>query len=180
MAPRRDSERARNERCHAGELFAEFSKRENDMIIGSPARPDGHLLHVALNHTPVTGGRSLVEELTARGYDLTTLRFAVMRKWSTGGRPDDSYVTNLASDATLPFAPDVIAMVAETVRRLGQDRDAERWSDEELAAKVQAFASAEHPARPLEIAYTAALSFMLLSRVMTAEQTKPDPVETKP
>jgi hypothetical protein len=65
-------------------LTMRWSKREQDFVIDSPARPDGHLLHVVLNceRWNYEGRRepSLVAELDRRGYDTSTLRFSVQRK----------------------------------------------------------------------------------------------------
>lgn len=66
-----------------------WSRKEQDFLIRYPKSEDGHLLHALLNakrQVPVdsqSGGLqidyapSLVEELAARGYDITTLRFEV-------------------------------------------------------------------------------------------------------
>lgn len=51
-----------------------------DLIFGSPCKGDGHLLYGALCFTEVTAGKTLVQELESRGYDITTLQFSVKRK----------------------------------------------------------------------------------------------------
>jgi hypothetical protein len=62
-------------------LRVRWSKRERDLTFAwEQHAPDGHLMHNAFNVVPVHGGRSLTEELEARGYDLTTLRFQIRRK----------------------------------------------------------------------------------------------------
>lgn len=71
-------------------LSARWSKREKDIVFRYPDRPDGHLLNDALcnarmrrDYDSATGFRlegSLVDELKARGYDLTTLRFSIQKK----------------------------------------------------------------------------------------------------
>ncbi len=53
-----------------------------DLIFGSPNRPDGHLLYWALTGLEVCDKSSLVKELEARGYDITTLQFSIRRKKS--------------------------------------------------------------------------------------------------
>jgi hypothetical protein len=58
-----------------------------DLVFGSPCKPDGHLLYGALCFTEVTGGKSLVQELEARGYDITTLQFSVKRKYRPNEKP---------------------------------------------------------------------------------------------
>jgi hypothetical protein len=59
-------------------LSARWDKRENDILISYPRSCDGHLLYSALCHG-FDGGVALVDELQARGYDITTLRFSVVR-----------------------------------------------------------------------------------------------------
>lgn len=65
-----------------------------DLVFGSPCRPDGHLLHSAFNHLEFTGGKTLIQELEARGYDITTLQFSIKRKYrpnepkTTDGKPE--------------------------------------------------------------------------------------------
>ena len=67
-----------------------WGKRERDLVFHFPLGPqtksDGHLLHVCLNTNPPRSWLddrdapitpSLVEELKARGYDITTLRFSI-------------------------------------------------------------------------------------------------------
>lgn len=64
-------------------LSMSWSKREKDLLINYPSKPDGHLLHVRLNAPRFYGHEELpsfVQELEARGYDITTLRFSVKRK----------------------------------------------------------------------------------------------------
>jgi len=43
-------------------------------------RPDTRVLMTAFEEIPVFEGRTLRQELEARGYDITTLRFSVERK----------------------------------------------------------------------------------------------------
>ena len=54
------------------DLTARWSKRENDILIGYPCGPDGHLLYGVF-------GKSFTDELVARGYDITTLCFRIKR-----------------------------------------------------------------------------------------------------
>lgn len=62
-------------------LVVFWSKREQDFLIRYPRSCDGHLAYAAFcSETNRTFGRSFVEELKSRGYDLTTLRFSVERK----------------------------------------------------------------------------------------------------
>lgn len=70
-------------------LKVRWSKRKSDHLISHPRSPDGHLIHGALfnkRYAPIfpegggNWGRSLAEELEARGYDLTTLRFEIRLK----------------------------------------------------------------------------------------------------
>jgi hypothetical protein len=70
-------------------LTACWSKRENDILYSFPSKPDGHLLNSVISaprqRYDYTTDRveyepSLREELAARGYDITTLRFSIERK----------------------------------------------------------------------------------------------------
>ena len=54
--------------------------QKGDLIFGSPCRPDGHMLYGALSFVDIGHGKTLVQELESRGYDITTLQFAVIRK----------------------------------------------------------------------------------------------------
>jgi hypothetical protein len=67
-------------------LRAVWSKREADILYHYPRSCDGALLHYhfdVLRDRALEGvrpeGRSLIEELVERGYDITTLRFSVDR-----------------------------------------------------------------------------------------------------
>jgi hypothetical protein len=65
-------------------LRARWSKREKDILISFPSKPDGHLLHIHLNCErrgfDDVVMPSLVKELESRGYDITTLKFSIQRK----------------------------------------------------------------------------------------------------
>lgn len=50
-----------------------------DLVFGFPCGPDGHLLHGAFCHEKLASGKTLIEELKARGYDITTLQFSIKR-----------------------------------------------------------------------------------------------------
>lgn len=67
----------------AGELKARWSKRERDVMMewgGSGAdKSDGSWLNSWLSYHKGFDG-TLLEELEARGYDVTTLRISVKRK----------------------------------------------------------------------------------------------------
>ena len=43
-------------------------------------KPDSRILCNALEENPVYGGKTLVQELEARGYDLDTLKFTIQMK----------------------------------------------------------------------------------------------------
>ncbi len=60
---------------------------KKDLMFGSPCRPDGHLLYGALAFVEVAPGKTLVQELDARGYDVTTLQFSIKRKWKPNEEP---------------------------------------------------------------------------------------------
>jgi hypothetical protein len=63
-----------------GRLLATWSKRERDMLYDYSRKADGGLLHYALSQ-PVPGceGRTLLQELERRGYDVTTFRLVIDR-----------------------------------------------------------------------------------------------------
>ena len=68
----------------AKKLSVKWSKRANDLMIDFPDKPDGHYIHGALcserfNWDGSTR-KSVVDELEARGYDITTLKFEVKMK----------------------------------------------------------------------------------------------------
>ena len=79
-------------RTNANTLKAYWSKRENDLVFHHPDfKWNGHLLYgVMCSPQPhidysnggrdVVFGKSFVQELEARGYDITTLRFSVCKK----------------------------------------------------------------------------------------------------
>lgn len=56
-----------------------WSKREKDLMFHYPNRPDGHLMHTLISHTRIND-KTLREELIARGYDITTLKFSIERR----------------------------------------------------------------------------------------------------
>lgn len=87
------------------ELKVNWSKREKDLMIHYPSSPDGHLMHCFLTRNiywllysdadkengeelvarvPGYGNllktRSMKDELEARGYDITTLKFSIKKK----------------------------------------------------------------------------------------------------
>jgi len=66
-------------------LYARWSKKLKDIIYFFPSRPDGNLLNNILTskrHHSFDEAEypSFIEELEARGYDLTTLKFSIERK----------------------------------------------------------------------------------------------------
>ena len=67
-----------------GELKAGWNARERDIGFAwggdGATKPDSRLLYGALAYKDVFEGKTLVQELEARGYDLTTLRFSIRRK----------------------------------------------------------------------------------------------------
>jgi hypothetical protein len=70
-------------RTYENSLIVKWSKKERDLLIGGPRSCDRHLTHYALNCVPGVvkhDDLSFVAELEKRGYDITTLRFSVMRK----------------------------------------------------------------------------------------------------
>lgn len=68
-------------KCKPADLRVRWSKRERDLMFAYEQHPsDGHLMYGAFCVTPVCDGKSLADELDARGYDLTTLRFQIRKK----------------------------------------------------------------------------------------------------
>lgn len=71
-------------------LRSHWSKKERDFVVEFPNKPDGHLLNYYLYTlkpppSPLRPGETtmtLAEELEARGYDLTTLKFSIKKKES--------------------------------------------------------------------------------------------------
>lgn len=67
----------------SGALKVWWCRRERDLRFSwDRHRPDGHLLHGVFAYTPCFTGRTFWEELEARGFDITTLRFSIERKKS--------------------------------------------------------------------------------------------------
>jgi hypothetical protein len=64
------------------ELTCRWSKRDRDHVYDFDpgiASPSARLLDMALFRVHVLDGRTLAEELAARGFDLTTLRVSVRK-----------------------------------------------------------------------------------------------------
>ena len=70
-------------------LVAFWSSREKDFVVKYPRREDGALVfsvfsgkqpHIDLSSkSKIVFDKSFIEELTDRGYDLTTLRFSIKK-----------------------------------------------------------------------------------------------------
>jgi hypothetical protein len=70
------------------ELSAKWVKSKNDIIYAFPSRSDGHLLNNVFTSSRISPvdlmpQKSFIDELTMRGYDITTLRFSIKKKEST-------------------------------------------------------------------------------------------------
>ncbi len=67
-----------------GELIAGWNARERDVGFAwggaGASKADGSLLYSFLAYLKGLHGKTFVEELEARGYDLTTLRFSIRQK----------------------------------------------------------------------------------------------------
>lgn len=67
-----------------GDLTVYWSREQGDVIFDSTDGPhavDGRrLLYHAFSVMELPGGKSLLDELESRGFDLTTIRFAIDRK----------------------------------------------------------------------------------------------------
>lgn len=61
-------------------LTARWSSKEGDILFHFPRKVDGHMLSGAFCSDVLIGGRTLRQELEARGYDITTLRFSIALK----------------------------------------------------------------------------------------------------
>lgn len=64
------------------QLKCKWSKSQRDIVYAwgdGIHKSDAHLLHNALTITMKHGEKSFQEELEARGYDLTTLSFSIMK-----------------------------------------------------------------------------------------------------
>lgn len=62
-------------------LRIRWSKREHDLMFHHDRhRPDGHLMNYFFCFLKSGQERTFVEELEARGFDLTTLKFSILRK----------------------------------------------------------------------------------------------------
>lgn len=59
-----------------------WSKREKALLYNGPKQTGGLLASLFEQHRN-SDGRTLAQELDARGYDLTTLRFSIRRKEGT-------------------------------------------------------------------------------------------------
>lgn len=64
-----------------------------ELMFGFPCKTDGHLLNDVFAHARLSGGKTLLKELEARGYDISTVQFSIKRKYrpnepaATGGKP---------------------------------------------------------------------------------------------
>lgn len=67
-----------------GQLKVGWSKQEQDIVFawgGQGAdKSDAGLLNVMLTSTPKCFDKSIQDELIARGYDITTIRFSIQKK----------------------------------------------------------------------------------------------------
>ena len=64
-------------------LRARWSKPERDLSYGWPAgvgtTPDGHMLYAIFAYEKVYEGRTFIEELKRRGYDVSSLLFSIKK-----------------------------------------------------------------------------------------------------
>ena len=92
-----EMKRWRSPKAKDGELKVQYGKLPLDspdiIYVGGngTSRPDRRLLHYifSLGHFD---GKSLYEELESRGYDLTTLKFSIQKKFVTLPQPTKSAV----------------------------------------------------------------------------------------
>lgn len=79
--------RWRTPKAKPGQLIARYGREVGGQSLqilyawgGEGAcKSDSRIVMRALEDLPLLGGKTLVEELIARGYDITTLRFSVER-----------------------------------------------------------------------------------------------------
>lgn len=67
------------------DLKVKWSKKENDLLYYSPRKSDGGVLYyffeyLTSNATCDGKTRTLRDELIARGFDITTLKFSIKKK----------------------------------------------------------------------------------------------------
>lgn len=68
----------RRSRLTVGRLLVRWSTRHRDFLISYPSAADGHLFYgLVSQHEKLSSGRTLLEELDARGYNTRTLRIQV-------------------------------------------------------------------------------------------------------
>lgn len=81
-----ERKRWRTPTAKPGELKAQYGRVDGSLDIaycwggGGAQSPDGRILSNALEGAHIHGGKTLCEELIARGYDITTLRFSIQQK----------------------------------------------------------------------------------------------------
>ena len=61
-------------------LLAKWSQKEKALLYFFPQKSDGGMLASAFEQDKLLLGKTLVQELELRGYDITTLRFHIDRK----------------------------------------------------------------------------------------------------
>jgi hypothetical protein len=86
----------RGKHWNDGWLTAYWGREERgcpkELIFGSPCRPDGRLLCDLFGRLDIGDGKTLIQELGQRGYDITTLQFSIKRKWKPNEKPEDANV----------------------------------------------------------------------------------------
>ena len=98
------------------QLKAKWSKSQRDIVYAwgeGIHKSDAHLLHSALTNTMKFGEKSFQEELEARGYDLTTLTFSIMKAPNTRLQSDGAVCT-CAEFVQSAFDPNRCAVCRKT------------------------------------------------------------------
>jgi|688.fasta_scaffold1307146_1 hypothetical protein len=79
--------RLRAPKAKDGELLVKYGKEygDEDLFYCYPdnecgMKRDSKMVMLAFERTPILDGKTLRQELEARGYDMTTLKFSVMKK----------------------------------------------------------------------------------------------------
>ena len=76
-------------------LYAKWSRREKAVVYGGTCRPDGRVLAHLIEGTQLLDGKTLLQLLEERGYDVSTLRLMVRRNHAphTGDAAVDAAAT---------------------------------------------------------------------------------------
>ena len=80
------AKRFREPKAKQGELLVKFGKADGELDIfycwqgDSNMKRDSNMLSHVFESASIFDGKSLRQELESRGYDITTLKFSIMKK----------------------------------------------------------------------------------------------------